>query len=82
MNPAENWREKPRSVYLYSLLAKLEAGTAPDALFRELAKEARQQSETWAAAAERASGASIRDIFRPDARTRLVALLTRILFVS
>jgi hypothetical protein len=76
MNPAENWREEQRSAYLYALLAELEAGTSRHALFRELAKESRKQSETWAAAA-RASGASVPDSFRPDSRTRLVAQLTR-----
>ena len=76
MNPADNWREEQRSAYLYSLLAELEAGTPRHALFRELAKESRKQSETWAAAA-RADGASVPDSFRPDPRTRLVARLTR-----
>jgi hypothetical protein len=76
MNPADNWREEQRSAYLYSLLAELEASTPRHALFRELAKESREQSEAWAAAA-RASGIGVPDSFRPDARTRLVAQLTR-----
>jgi vacuolar iron transporter family protein len=71
-----SWREEQRSAYLYRLLAQLEAGAPRARLFTELAKEAEGQSRIWAEAAAR-QGAALPAAYRPDVRTRLVAVLTR-----
>jgi VIT1/CCC1 family predicted Fe2+/Mn2+ transporter len=71
-----SWHEEQRSAYLYRLLADLEAGAPRARLFSELAREADEQSRIWAQAAVR-KGARPPAAFRPDARTRLVAALTR-----
>jgi VIT1/CCC1 family predicted Fe2+/Mn2+ transporter len=78
MTPLESWRHEQRAAHLYRVLARIEAGSVREALFAELAEDALRQSQVWAAAARKA-GAAVPDAYRPDARTRLVARLTRAL---
>ncbi|MBM3357207.1 MAG: hypothetical protein FJY54_05730, partial [Betaproteobacteria bacterium] len=47
MNEIENWSEEKRSAYLYRVVAEREAGTARQALFTELAREAEKQAAIW-----------------------------------
>jgi VIT1/CCC1 family predicted Fe2+/Mn2+ transporter len=73
----ESWTEEMRSAHLYRVVAAAEAGTAREALFRELAVEAEKQAAMWAEAARTAGDAGALR-YAPDARTRLVgALVTR-----
>ena len=76
MNELKGWQEEQRSAYLYTLLAEIEGDTPQGRLFTQLAREARNQSRIWADAAERA-GAPAPTGYRPDTRTRIVAMLTR-----
>ena len=76
MNEIASWQEEQRSAYLYRLLADLEAGSPRARLFSELAKEAETQSRIWADAAAK-KGITTLPVFRLDARTRIVARLTR-----
>lgn len=74
MKEIEGWTEEKRSAYLYRAVATAEAGTARQALFRELAQEADRQAAIWAAKA-REVGGTVPETFRPDTRARLVAAL-------
>lgn len=76
MQELENWREEKRSAYLYRTLADIEAGTARHGLFLELSQAAEKQSTIWERAIRR-KGAHVPASYAPDARTRLVAWLTR-----
>jgi VIT1/CCC1 family predicted Fe2+/Mn2+ transporter len=78
MTPLESWHQERRAAHLYTVLAQIEAGTAREALFAELAQDSLRQAQVWAAAARKA-GVPVPDAYRPDARTRLVARLTRAL---
>ena len=72
----ESWREEQRSAWLYRVVAECEAGTPRAALFNELAEAAEAQSQIWLETL-RTAGAAAPAPFRPDLRTRMVALLTR-----
>jgi VIT1/CCC1 family predicted Fe2+/Mn2+ transporter len=76
MSPVESWHQEQRAAHLYRVLAQIEAGTAREALFAELALDSLRQAQVWAAAA-REAGLAVPEAYRPDARTRLVARLTR-----
>jgi VIT1/CCC1 family predicted Fe2+/Mn2+ transporter len=76
MNELKNWQEEQRSAYLYTLLAEIEGDTPQGRLFGQLGREARNQSRIWAEAAER-TGEKPPSAYRPDTRTRIVAVLTR-----
>jgi len=76
MNELKNWEEERRSAYLYALLSQIEGDTPQGRLFGQLAREARNQSQIWADAADRA-GVTVPPAYRPDARTRIVVALTR-----
>ncbi len=75
-DPHESWIEEKRSAWLYRVIAECERDTPREALFRELAQAADDQSTIWLAAI-RQRGGTEPAAFRPDARTRLVARLTR-----
>jgi VIT1/CCC1 family predicted Fe2+/Mn2+ transporter len=77
-NPLESWHEEQRSAYLYQACAQAEAGTPRADLFRRLAVEAQAQAAIWRAQLT-ASGKPAPPPFEPDARTRLVAALARML---
>lgn len=77
-DPQESWNEEKRSAWLYRAIAECERGTPREALFRELAQAADDQSEIWLDTI-RQRGAPAPAAFRPDARTRLVARLVRLL---
>jgi VIT1/CCC1 family predicted Fe2+/Mn2+ transporter len=72
----EGWHEEKRSAYLYRAVAQAEGGTPRQALFEELASAAEEQSGIWAEVI-RKEGGKVPLQFRPDARARLVAELTR-----
>jgi VIT1/CCC1 family predicted Fe2+/Mn2+ transporter len=74
MKEIEGWAEEKRSAYLYRAVAVAEAGTARQALFRELAQEAERQAAIWATKAREAGG-TVPETFHPDTRARLVAAL-------
>jgi len=76
MHELESWAEEKRSAYLYRVVAQVEAGTAREALFSELAQEADKQAEIWARHA-RSAGQSVPDEYLPDLRARIVAYLVR-----
>lgn len=76
MHALESWKEEKRSAYLYRVVAQCEHGSSREALFRELANEADNQAQIWAAEVQRRGGA-VPGAFVPDARTRIVASLTR-----
>lgn len=76
MSEIASWREEKQAAYLYGVVAELEAGTARAALFKELAQEAEKQAAIWGRLA-REAGHMPPDRFVPDARTRVVAALTR-----
>lgn len=68
--------EEKRSAYLYRIVSDAESGTPRQILFLELAKAAEEQAELWAKEAAK-RGCSVPSIFRPDSRTRVVALLVK-----
>jgi VIT1/CCC1 family predicted Fe2+/Mn2+ transporter len=67
----DGWREEKRSAYLYRVIADCERGTPREDLFRSLAVEADDQALIWA----RQSGSDPGRAYRPDMRTRIVAVL-------
>src|SRR5512147_252073 len=76
MNELKNWQEERRSAYLYMLLSQIEGDTPQGRLFGQLAREARNQSQIWADAANKV-GIAVPQAYRPDLRTLIVAALTR-----
>ncbi|MGH8672130.1 MAG: VIT1/CCC1 transporter family protein, partial [Burkholderiales bacterium] len=68
--------EEQRSAYLYRVIADLEAGTARQALFLELAQAAEHQAGLWQAEALK-SGVTLSGVYLPDLRTRIVVALVR-----
>ena len=76
MSDLKSWQEEKSSAHLYRVVAEQEAGTARQALFLELAKEAEKQALIWERKISAAGGEAPRS-FRPDLRTRVVALLVR-----
>lgn len=68
------WREEKRAAWLYRAVSDVEAGTARQVLFLELARAADAQAEIWAQTL-RAAGQAPPERFRPDLRARLVAFL-------
>lgn len=74
MHELESWMEEKRSAYLYRVVARAEAGTVREGLFRELADAAEKQAQIWAEHA-RKKGAALPGRFRPDMRARVVARL-------
>lgn len=70
-NDQQNYLEEMRSAYLYHQLAKIEAGTPREKLFRSLAQAAEKQASIWQPSAHGA--------YRPDPRTWFVALLLRVI---
>ena len=75
MDPLESWKEEMRSAHLYRVIAEFEHGTARESLFRELANEAENQAGIWRREADH-RGIAL-PAYLPEARTRLVAWLTR-----
>jgi len=76
MSEIDGWREEKRSAFLYRVVAQAEAGTPRQALFLELANEAEGQAMIWARHAV-SKGLLLPPAYAPDARTRLVAAMTR-----
>ncbi|MGH8677944.1 MAG: VIT1/CCC1 transporter family protein [Burkholderiales bacterium] len=76
MKALQSWKEEMGSAFLYRVVADVERGTAREALFRELAKEAESQAEIWVKQL-RDSGGAVPERYSPDLRTRVVAALTR-----
>lgn len=74
MHELQSWREEKRSAYLYRVVARAEAGTVREGLFKELAQAADQQAAIWAEHA-RAAGTALPQAYTPDLRARLVARL-------
>jgi len=77
MNHLESLHGELTSAYLYRLIAVRESDPRKQRLFNELARDAEGQAAHWSAAL-REQGAEPAP-FRPDLRTRLVALLVRLL---
>lgn len=73
---ADAWREEKQSAWLYRVVAECERGTPREALFIELAESAEKQAAIWMQTL-REAGDPLPAPFRPSARTRLVARLTR-----
>jgi VIT1/CCC1 family predicted Fe2+/Mn2+ transporter len=69
----EGWFDEMRSAHLYRVIAEIERGTRRAEMFAGLAREAEDQAAIWA----KSAGLAAVPEFRPDARTRLVAWLTR-----
>jgi VIT1/CCC1 family predicted Fe2+/Mn2+ transporter len=76
MNEISNWTEEKQAAYLYLVVAKAEAGTPRESLFRELAGAAEQQAAIWADLVRKAGG-RVPEQYAPDLRTRVVAALVR-----
>jgi VIT1/CCC1 family predicted Fe2+/Mn2+ transporter len=76
MNELKNWQEERQSAYLYRVLAEVEAGTTRAGLFRELAGESDKQALIWEKQMREHGEEPPRE-YRPDLRTRIVALLLR-----
>lgn len=76
MSELTSWQEEKRSAHLYRVVAEQEAGTARQGLFQDLAREAEKQALIWERKI-RAAGGELPRAFRPDLRTRLVAVLVR-----
>jgi VIT1/CCC1 family predicted Fe2+/Mn2+ transporter len=77
MGTLESLHGELTSAYLYRLIAAREVDPRKQRLFAELARDAESQATHWVAAL-RAQGAEP-PAYAPDARTRLVALLVRLL---
>ena len=75
-NPHASWQEEKRSAWLYRVVAQCEHGTTRESLFNELAQSADDQAEIWLNTITQHGGATPKT-YRPDLRTRIVALLTR-----
>lgn len=75
-DPHASWQEEKRSAWLYRVVAECEHGSTREALFNELARSADTQAAIWLRALTQAGKPPPR-AYRPDLRTRLVALLTR-----
>ncbi|UCD69212.1 MAG: VIT1/CCC1 transporter family protein [Betaproteobacteria bacterium] len=76
MDALESWKEEMRSAYLYRVVAECEAGTAREGLFKQLAVEAEGQAQIWVDRI-RKEGATPPSCYRPDLRSRIVAVVTR-----
>ena len=76
MNEISNWTEEKQAAYLYLIVAKAEAGTPRESLFRELAGAAEKQAAIWADLVRKAGG-KMPGQYQPDLRTRVVAALVR-----
>jgi VIT1/CCC1 family predicted Fe2+/Mn2+ transporter len=76
-DPYESWQEEKQSAWLYRVVAECERGTPREALFKELAQAADDQSELWLAIITK-KGGQAPAAFHPDLRTRVVATLTRV----
>jgi VIT1/CCC1 family predicted Fe2+/Mn2+ transporter len=76
MSARESWAHEMESVFLYGVLAEVETLPERQALFAQLAKEARGQAEIWAEQIRKQGGAPP-DAFRPTLRVRIVAGLVR-----
>ena len=75
-DPRVSWQEEKRSAWLYRVVAHCEHGTTRESLFNELAQSADDQAAIWVNAIVQ-SGGSPPKAYRPDLRTRIVALLTQ-----
>ena len=64
------------SAYLYEVLADSDSSSERQALFRQLAREARAQAGIWAAELQKIAGETPEG-FRPSARAKFVAALVR-----
>lgn len=76
MNPLTSWQEEQRSAFLYRVCAEAEDATVRAELFRRLAVEADAQAALWRVQLT-AHGRPLPPPYRPDLRTRVVALLVR-----
>src|SRR5262245_6131842 len=76
MSYLKNWREEKQSAFLYRILAEKEKGTAREALFFSLSREAERQSEIWAKKM-REDSRQPPSSYAPGLRVRLVAALVR-----
>jgi vacuolar iron transporter family protein len=72
----EGWREEQRSAYLYRVLATIEPDPIKSKTFGDLGKAAEEQSQIWGQPLLDA-GRALPSAFKPDTRTRLVAMLVR-----
>ena len=77
MHELESWLEEKRSAYLYRVVARAEAGTVREGLFKELAAAAERQAEIWAQRAGE-QGIALPQQFRPDMRARIVSYLVSV----
>jgi len=76
MSELSSWREEMQAAYLYRVVAIVEAGTPRASLFVGLAGEAEKQAAIWEKLALD-KGSVVPSQYVPDARTRVVAALTR-----
>ncbi len=77
MHELESWSEEKRSAYLYRIVARAEAGTAREGLFKELADSADKQAAIWAKRAQE-KGAALPAQYVPDVRARVVSRLVSV----
>jgi len=77
MELQHNWREEKRSAYLYGIMAKYEINILHKKLFLDLQIAAEKQADLWQKKLQD-QHLSV-PTFSPDLRTRLVAILIKIL---
>ncbi len=71
-----NWWEEKRSAYLYAIMAEYESNILHKKLFADLKLAAEKQASAWEHKIQ-TSGMKLPDTFKPDFRTRLVAMLVK-----
>ncbi|OGT52640.1 MAG: hypothetical protein A3E84_00675 [Gammaproteobacteria bacterium RIFCSPHIGHO2_12_FULL_42_13] len=76
MEAYENWREEKRSAYLYEVMAEHETNILHKKLFLDLKAAAEKQAMMWEKKIT-ASGKTSPATYRPDFRTRLIAVMVR-----
>lgn len=74
----ENWRDEMESAYLYEVLVHVERDETCSGLFAALQRMAHTQAKRWAQEMEK-TGETLPAAFKPSVRTRIVAVLIRIL---
>lgn len=78
MSQYKNWWEEKRSAYLYKAMAEAELNHRNKKLFSDLEYAADKQASVWEKKIK-VSDASIKLEFKPDLRSRIVAILINIL---
>lgn len=76
MDIHDNWWEEKRSAYLYGVMAKAETKPLHQKLFTDLQAAAEKQAAQWAHKLHEHHPNEVLS-FKPDARTKLVAVLVR-----